>query len=644
MGLYDDLVAAGNGPDPVRQRKGAHPAGWEPGVAWDGTKGTLTTAPLDSPPNDWAELLAVWGLDPKLHEVVEPVGFRAWDAVMGEGRTQRMYYYRANVRLRQHGTRADVEELCRLISRHRKPKAAAPSGGRAFVVCLNDWQVGKADGDGSDGITRRILAAIDAVEQRIKELRKTGRDLGALYVIGLGDMIENCSDHYCVAADTPVLTDDLRWVPAGSLRPGDGLYALDEDGPGGNSWRKYAFGKVLTHEIRRVPSVRATFANGDSVVCTPEHPFLARKMHAAGGATPYRWVAARDLMTAPYEVAKMMTTWEAGTTRDHGWLAGLYDGEGSLVAGKRGGGPSTLGVSQLEGVVLDKARQVLSAMGVEYGDSTNTFSSVHTLRVTGGYSEVLRVLGTLRPERLLGKVGTPCAYAMESPRVVSVEDAGDQEIAFMGTSTKTYFANGYAVHNSQQAWRTELTLTEQVRVTRRLIVKALTRWAGLFEEVVVAAVPGNHGEVRQGGKSFTDFADNHDVDVFAAAAEVLAANPDTYGHVSFVFPQGQEITLTLDACGTVLGLAHGHQVKSVNKVGDWWAKQAHGRQPIGEADLLLTGHYHHLRVEQNQRAWIQAPALDGGSDWWRHLSGQDSPPGVLTLVVGGGSWSDLAVL
>jgi predicted phosphodiesterase len=392
MGLYEELQAAGDGPERISRPKGQHPAGWEPGVAWDGTKGTLTTAPLDSAPNDWSELLAVWGLDPKLHEIVEPVGFRAWDAAMGGGETRRMYYYRANVRLRTAGVRADVDALCRQIGRHKRP-ARVPAGDQAFVVCLNDWQVGKADGDGSEGIVARVLDAIDDVEHRVRELRKTGRKLGVLYVVGLGDMIENCDNHY-----------------------------------------------------------------------------------------------------------------------------------------------------------------------------------------------------------------------------------------------------------AQQAWRTELTLTEQIRVTRRLLVKALTRWAGLFERVVVACVPGNHGEVRANGKSHTDFADNHDVDVFAGAMEVLEANPDAYGHVSFVFPQQQELTLTLDACGTVLGLAHGHQFKNVNKVQEWWAQQAHGRQPIGEADLLLTGHYHHLRVEQNQRAWIQAPALDGGSDWWRHLSGQDSPPGVLTLVVGGGGWSDLAVL
>lgn len=381
---------------PPSQRRGAHPAGWEPGVAWDGVKGTLTTEPLTEAPRDWAELLEVWGLDPAVHEVVEPVGFRAWDGatrnVDGTTGKQRLYYYRANVRLRQNGPRADVAELVRQIRRHKAAKPA-PSGASAFVVCVSDWQIGKADGDGTEGTVRRVLVGIDRVEQRIKELRRNGRSLGSLYVVGLGDLIENCDGHY-----------------------------------------------------------------------------------------------------------------------------------------------------------------------------------------------------------------------------------------------------------AQQAWRTELTLTEQIRVTRQLLTAAVTRWAKLFGTVVVAAVPGNHGEVRKNGKSFTDFRDNHDLDVFATVREVLAANPDAYGHVSFVFPTGQDLTVTLDVAGTVVGLAHGHQFRNVSKAMDWWAQQAHGRQPIGDADLLLSGHFHHLRLVQDRKTWIQAPALDGGSDWWRQQTGQDSPPGLLTLVVGGGGWSDLAVL
>ena len=78
-----------------------HPAGWEPGVAWDGHAGTLTTAPLDSAPEDWADLLGVWDLDPVEFEVVEPVQYRAWDAPTGEGNVRRLYYYRATIRRRR---------------------------------------------------------------------------------------------------------------------------------------------------------------------------------------------------------------------------------------------------------------------------------------------------------------------------------------------------------------------------------------------------------------------------------------------------------------------------------------------------------------------------------------------------------------
>lgn len=46
----------------------------------------------------------------------------------------------------------------------------------------------------------------------------------------------------------------------------------------------------------------------------------------------------------------------------------------------------------------------------------------------------------------------------------------------------------------------------------------------------------------------------------------------------------------------------------------------------------------------HRQTFIQAPALDGGSVWWRHTTGQDAPPGVLTMTVGGGGWDDLRVL
>jgi hypothetical protein len=68
-------------------------------------------------------------------------------------------------------------------------------------------------------------------------------------------------------------------------------------------------------------------------------------------------------------------------------------------------------------------------------------------------------------------------------------------------------------------------------------------------------------------------------------------------------------------------------------------------QPIGSATLLLAAHLHHLRVEQTgAKSFIQIPALDGGSTWWRHKTGQDAPAGMVTMTVGSGLWGDLAVL
>lgn len=397
-GLADEvakLADVGCTSSTYKRPRPQHPAGWEAGVTYERGQQTITSGPV---PVDatvvWDTELRRWGFDPAEVEVVEPARVSAWEGQAKGGGTVTLRAFKAAIRRRSTLPNADVDKLCDEIRRHKSAKRSAPGGDVAFVVALADWQIGKPDGDGTAGTVRRVLESIDKVTSRIRELRKLGRPLGQMYVVGLGDIIEACDGHY-----------DMQ----------------------------------------------------------------------------------------------------------------------------------TFGV--------------------------------------------------------------------------------------------------------------ELNLTEQVRVARRLIVKALTTWAPLFEQVVVPVVPGNHGENRRGGKAFTDFADNHDVAVFEQAAAVLEANPGAYGHVHFVFPTGQDLTVTLDIAGTVTSLAHGHQFRGGSKAQAWWAAQAHGMQPPGDATLLLSGHFHHLRVEQSgAKTWMQAPALDGGSTWWTNQTGQDSPPGVLTLTVGGGGWADLAVL
>jgi hypothetical protein len=187
----DDLEAGPPEQNSYTKQTPEHPKGWEPGVAWDGVSGTLTTGPVTSAPA-WDDLLAVWDLDPAVYEVVEPAQYRAWDANLGDGNVQRMFYYRASVRLRRAVETAaeDVDELCRLIARRAPIKATTADGERALVASINDLQIGKGEGGGTAGIISRTVAGIDQFAIRFRELKKAGRAPGQIVIANNGDLTE----------------------------------------------------------------------------------------------------------------------------------------------------------------------------------------------------------------------------------------------------------------------------------------------------------------------------------------------------------------------------------------------------------------------------------------------------------------------
>lgn len=194
-------------------------------------------------------------------------------------------------------------------------------------------------------------------------------------------------------------------------------------------------------------------------------------------------------------------------------------------------------------------------------------------------------------------------------------------------------------HYATQTFTVELNRRQQVRVLRRLLTKAITTWSKHFDEAIVVAVPGNHGENRNGsGKSFTTRGDNDDVAVFEMVAEILSANPEAYGHVRFSLPE-DDISMIVESNGKYLGFTHGHITSTGNdpqkKIKEWWKSQNFANNPIGYVDILITGHYHHFSVVEHDRnrIHIQCPAMDGGSEWFKDLTGVDSRPGTLTFVL-----------
>jgi hypothetical protein len=303
--------------------------------------------------------------------------------------------------------------------------------------------------------------------------------------------------------------------------------------------------------------------------------------------------------------------------------------------------------------VLDKAKALLNEYKVPFVEYVHPDSGTHELRVTGGYSETLRVLGMLGTERLNRKLQAEKYYtrAIETPQVLAVEDAGLQEIAVMGTSTRTYFANGYAMHNSNQEATIDLFGEEQRELAVHLLLAALKRWSALFANVVVAAVIGNHGQNRKekGGTYTDDVRDNTDTAVFKTAALVLNENPDRYGHVSFFLPRDRT-TLCLDVAGVPVGVVHGHQFHGGGKLSqakavEWWKGQSLGLQPVAHAIILVSAHFHHMSlIEHGPRTHFQTPAMDPGSRWVNEGLGSESPSGTLTFVIQDGGWVDPQII
>lgn len=203
-----------------------------------------------------------------------------------------------------------------------------------------------------------------------------------------------------------------------------------------------------------------------------------------------------------------------------------------------------------------------------------------------------------------------------------------------------------------QAFTNDLSFPEQLTVGRRLFAEAALRLARLHTDMVVAGVPSNHGRWRRGKANLGRPGDDFGLVILTAVADAFALNPDSLGHVRFVVPDVWQETIALDVHGTILAATHGHQVTSPDRLPQWWANQVHGGQPAADADILLTGHFHHLRVQTTGRShhtgrskwWIMAPTLDNGSDWWRLRTGSDSDPGLLTFTVNENGWSNLEVL
>jgi hypothetical protein len=121
------------------------------------------------------------------------------------------------------------------------------------------------------------------------------------------------------------------------------------------------------------------------------------------------------------------------------------------------------------------------------------------------------------------------------------------------------------------------------------------------------------------------------------AIETLVAISDAlelateYQHVETYVPGPDSRTIVLDVGNTYVAHSHGHE-HAHGKHFQYWAGQTFGGQDMGQATLWLQGHGHHLHIQEDgQRKWLQVPAVERESVWWKHKTGTGGSPGIVSF-------------
>ena len=109
--------------------------------------------------------------------------------------------------------------------------------------------------------------------------------------------------------------------------------------------------------------------------------------------------------------------------------------------------------------------------------------------------------------------------------------------------------------------------------------------------------------------------------------------------VDYLVPHPQDEGFAFRYGVNTIGAVHGHQASRPEGVKKWWSESTFGNQWVQACDVLISAHFHHLRVEElgqrfdgdGSKFWVQCPTSDNGSDWFRRSSGVDSTTGILTI-------------
>lgn len=223
-------------------------------------------------------------------------------------------------------------------------------------------------------------------------------------------------------------------------------------------------------------------------------------------------------------------------------------------------------------------------------------------------------------------------YAKQhKPREICIIEAGD------------IIENIYNV--SSQLGTNDLGLPHQVALAYELMLTGIQLLAPLAPSIKYITVPSNHGTHRLGPKSPAGAVhDDWGVMLGHILKTSVKLSPGL-DHVEVIMPAPFIESVAFETSGSSIGVVHGHQASSPDRIGEWWAKQTHGNMPVAPARILVAGHWHSMRVQQSGDArWVfVGPTSDRGSSWYTNKTGEKSTTGMLGFKTNNNTWSDIQI-
>lgn len=253
----------------------------------------------------------------------------------------------------------------------------------------------------------------------------------------------------CIDPKTKVLTSDLRWVNASTIKIGDEILGINEYPELNKRGEKRRLLRTIVENVDVIerPKLKLYTTEG-SITVSEEHRFLVYSKHTGG----YIWKEASKLNKGDL-IRYCVKPWEIGNSWYNGWLAGIADGEGCLYQGDRKG-HVRLAIAQSTKQGFDSViRERLVAGGYSFYESLNVEKKVINFYLQSG--KVLEFLGKERPTRLLPKfidaldntrLGLP--YDPTYAQIQKIEKKKIGPVITIGTTSRTLITDGFVSHNS----------------------------------------------------------------------------------------------------------------------------------------------------------------------------------------------------